>query len=441
MPAICFYFQVHQPYRLRPYSFFDIGEPGPARYFDEGRNAEIVKRVAAKCYVPVNRLLLNLIHRHEGRFSVAFSITGTALDQIARYTPQVLASFDALAETGHVEFLAETDNHSLSALYSWSEFEAEVAAHRSRITSRFGRAPVVFRNTELIYSDALAPHVERLGFAGVLCDGVPRILGGRTPGRLFRAAGTERLVVLTKYPQLSDDIAFRFSDRNWKEWPLTAPKFASWVRALEGNFETVNLFMDYETFGEHQWSPTGVLEFLSALPEAVLRYPENRFATPGELVRSLAPVGELSSPDWISWADVDRDLTAWVGNDLQKEAARAIYELQEPVLARGDEQLITTWRRLLTSDHFYYMCLKWFADGDVHKYFSPYQSPYDAYIYYMNVVNDLRWRLGLDHRIGRHRSAAPAVPAAPAAPAAPALPAAPPAPRMPRRTPRRSGGA
>ena len=402
MPAVCLYFQVHQPWRLRHYSVFDIGQKtgGPPDYFDEARNAAIVQRVAAKCYAPVNRLLLDLLHRHKGKFKVAFSVTGTALDQLAQHAPHILKSFDALAATGNVEFLCETDYHSLSALYSWDEFDQQVALHKKRMKALCGSEPTVFRNTELIYRDDLAQRVEQLGFKGILTDGVPRILQGRSPGYAYRAAGTKQLVVLTKNPELSDDIAFRFSDRNWKEWPLTAPKFASWVRALEGKADTINLFMDYETFGEHQWSPTGVLEFLSAMPEEVLKYPENRFASPSELVRDLKPQGEYCVSEWISWADVDRDLTAWLGNALQTEAAKSIYDLEGAVKASGDATLLTTWRRLLTSDHLYYMCLKWFADGDVHKYFSPYESPYDAYIYFMNAVADLRARLGLDLPVG-----------------------------------------
>ena len=400
MPAICLYFQVHQPWRLRHFSVFDIGQSGPPAYFDDAKNAAIVQRVAAKCYAPVNRLLLDLLRRHKGKFTCAFSVTGTALDQIAHYAPHVLKSFDALAATGSVEFLCETDNHSLSALYSWDEFDQEVLLHKQRITTLCGTAPTVFRNTELIYRDDLGQRVEQLGFTGILTDGVPRILQGRSPGFAYRAVNTKQLVVLTKNPELSDDIAFRFSDRNWKEWPLTAGKFAAWVRALEGKADTINLFMDYETFGEHQWSPTGVLEFLSALPEEVLKYPENRFARPSDLVRDLTPQGEYRVPEWISWADIDRDLTAWLGNALQLEAARSIYDLESAVKAKNDPVLLTTWRRLLTSDHFYYMCLKWFADGDVHKYFSPYESPYDGYIYFMNAVADLRARLGMDLPVG-----------------------------------------
>jgi alpha-amylase len=401
MPAVCFYFQVHQPFRLRPFTIFDVGAGERPAYFDDAKNAEIIKRVAEKCYRPTNRLLHELIDRHAGRFSVTFSLTGTVLDQLAAHAPDVLESFRALAATGHVELLCETDNHSLSAVLDWNEFALEVAAHKQRIAALFGAAPMIFRNTELIYNDELARRVEQLGFSGILIDGVPRVLAGRSPGHLYTAAGTDRLAVLPKNSQLSDDIAFRFSSRAWSEWPLTAPKFAAWVRALEGSVETVNLFLDYETFGEHQWESTGIFDFLAALPGEILRYPENRFVTPSTLVRELPPRGTLQTTDWISWADIDRDLTAWLGNSLQREAARQVYELRDAVQASGDADLLQAWQRLLTSDHFYYMCLKWFADGDVHKYFSPYGSPYDAYIYYINVLQDIRVRCGIERVAGR----------------------------------------
>lgn len=401
MPAVCFYFQVHQPYRLRPFTIFDVGAGEVPSYFDDAKNAEIVRRVADKCYRPANRLLLDLIDRHEGAFSVAFSLTGTVIDQLAAYAPDVLESFKALAATGCVEVLGETDNHSLSAVMDWSEFAIEVAAHRERITRVFGVAPKVFRNTELIYNDELASQVEALGFAAILIDGVPRILGHRSPGHIYTAANPTGLALLPKNSRLSDDIAFRFSNQGWSEWPLTAPKFAAWVRALDGTDETVNLFLDYETFGEHQWESTGIFDFLAALPAAVLRYPENRFVTPGALVRDLPSRGALHTADWISWADVDRDLTAWLGNNLQREAVRQVYALRDAVRASNDARLLHSWQRLLTSDHFYYMCLKWSADGDVHKYFSPYGSPYDAYIHYVNVLQDLRVRCGVERVAGR----------------------------------------
>jgi alpha-amylase len=406
MPAVCFYFQVHQPYRLRPFTVFDIGQPGPPAYFDEARNAAIIERVAAKCYLPVNAILLELIRRHHGRFRVAFSVSGTTFDQLAEHVPAAIASFEELAATGCVEFLCETSHHSLAALFSWDEFRDQVLAQRERIRQFCGVEPTIFRNTELIYSDELAAHVAELGFAGILADGVPRILGGRTPGHLYSAAGHPELAVLCKHPSLSDDIAFRFSNRGWSEWPLTAPTYASWIRGLEGTEETVNLFMDYETFGEHQWKDSGILEFLDALPTALLRYPGNRFATPAELARTLPRRGEFSSADWISWADVDRDLTAWLGNSLQWDAGRSIYALRDAVLGSGDNALVRAWRRLLASDHLYYMCLKWAADGDVHKYFSPYESPYAAFINFMNVVSDLRLRCGLDEAAGRPVTAA-----------------------------------
>lgn len=401
MPAVCFYFQVHQPFRLRPFTIFDVGAGDHPAYFDDAKNAEIIRRVADKCYRPTNRLLLDLIDRYAGKFSVTFSLTGTVIDQLSAHAPDVLESFKALAATGHVELLCETDNHSLSAVLDWDEFAREVAAHRQRMADVFGAAPTIFRNTELIYSDELARRVEQLGFAGILIDGVPRVLAGRVPGHVYGAAGSRRIAVLPKNSQLSDDIAFRFSNQSWSEWPLTAPKFAAWVSALEGTEETVNLFLDYETFGEHQWESTGIFDFLGALPAEILRYPENRFATPSMLVRELPSRGTLQTTDWISWADIDRDLTAWLGNSLQREAARQVYELREAVQASGDPGLVQVWRRLLTSDHFYYMCLKWFADGDVHKYFSPYGSPYDAYIYYLNVLQDIRVRCGVERVAGR----------------------------------------
>jgi alpha-amylase len=401
MPAVCFYFQVHQPYRLRPFTIFDVGADSRPSYFDEAKNAEIIKRVADKCYRPTNALLLEQIRQHGDKFSVAFSLTGTVIEQLAAHAPDVLDSFRALAKTGQVELLCETDLHSLSAVFDWNEFAIEVEAHKRRITDVFGVTPTTFRNTELIYSDALARQVERLGFSAVLLDGVPRVLGGRSAGHVYTAAGTNRLPILTKNSQLSDDIAFRFSSRAWSEWPLTAPKFAAWVRALAGADDTVNLFLDYETFGEHQWESTGIFDFLRALPAEILRYPENRFVTPATLARTVPSQGLIDCPDWISWADIDRDLTAWLGNSLQHEAARQVYDLREPVLASGDAALIQSWQRLLTSDHFYYMCLKWFADGDVHKYFSPYGSPYDAYIYYINVLQDIRVRCGIERVAGR----------------------------------------
>jgi alpha-amylase len=392
MPSVCFYFQVHQPHRLRRYGLFDIGQRSD--YFDEHKNREVAQKVAHKCYLPMNRLLLELIERHEGAFKVAFSITGTALEQFERFCPDVLESFQRLVATGCVELLAETYHHSLAFLADRGEFDAQLDLHRARIEALFGTTPQVFRNTELIFSNEVAQHVAERGFRGVLAEGAERVLGWRSPHFVYAPAGRPDVKLLLKSYRLSDDIAFRFGDRRWPDHPLSAEKFAGWIHAVNGLGHVVNLFMDYETFGEHQWVETGIFEFMRHLPRAVLAHPEGAFVTPTEAVRAFPAIAELDVPDFVSWADVERDLTAWTGNAMQRSALAAVFELREPVLESGDPALIEDWRRLTTSDHFYYMCTKWFADGDVHKYFSPYESPYEAYIAMLNVLSDLALRAG-----------------------------------------------
>ena len=391
MPSVCFYFQVHQPHRLRPYGVFDIGRRHD--YFDEALNASVLRKVAAKCYLPMNAVLEDLIDRTEGRFKVAFSITGTALDQMSRFSPEVIESFQRLARTGAVEFLAETYHHSLSFLASTDEFEEQVELHSRRIEELFGERPRVFRNTELIYSNALARKVESMDFSGVLAEGADRLLAWRSPHFLYSAASTAGLPVLLKSYRLSDDIAFRFGNRAWEGWPLTAEKFAGWLQRVNGCGEAINLFMDYETFGEHQWAETGIFDFVRALPEAVLEHAEMDFATPSEVIARYPIRGEIDAADFVSWADTERDLTAWLGNPMQRAAFDSLYALRDDVIASGDAALLGDFRSLTTSDHFYYMCTKFFADGDVHKYFSPYESPYEAHIAFMNVLGDLAQRL------------------------------------------------
>lgn len=391
MPSICLYFQVHQPHRLRRYSVFDIGRS--REYFDDALNRAVMEKVAAKCYLPMNLLLLELIQRHEGRFRVAFSVSGTALEQLETYAPEALASFQALAGTGCVEFLAETEYHSLSFIFDRAEFDQQVSSHAARIERLFGQRPLVFRNTELIFSNALAHHLQGR-FRAVLAEGVDRILAWRSPNFLYTAETAPGIKLLLKHYKLSDDIAFRFGNRGWEEYPVTAEKYARWVDAVNGGGEVVNLFMDYETFGEHQWADTGIFEFMKELPSVLLRHPDNRFMTPREVAAAFEPRGVLDVHDFISWADLERDLSAWLGNAMQRVAARALYQMRETVLEEGGEEEIRAWRRLSTSDHLYYMCTKWFTDGDVHKYFNPYESPYEAYIAFMNVLNDLAWRLG-----------------------------------------------
>lgn len=387
MPAVCFYFQVHQPYRLRHYTYFDIGNSH--FYEDEDANCDILLKVARKCYLPMNALLLQSIKDHAGKFRVSFSISGTALDQFEAYAPEVLQSYKDLVDTGHVEILSETYNHSLSFLFSPNDFAEQVQKHDQRVKDLFGYTPKVFRNTELIYNNSLARAIEDMGFAGILTEGADHVLGWRSPNFVYQPVGCVKLKLLLKNYSLSDDIAFRFSDQNWADFPLDADKFARWAHEVNGSGDIINLFMDYETFGEHQWEHTGIFPFMQDLPGKILANPEFSFKTPSEVIADYSPVAKLDVPQFISWADAERDLTAWLGNDMQKDAIESIYRMEAAIKETNDAGMLSTWRRLQTSDHFYYMCTKWFSDGDVHKYFNPYGTPYDAYINYMNVLADL----------------------------------------------------
>ena len=393
MPSVCMYFQVHQPWRLRRYSFLNPHPRGV--YFDDAKNEEIMQKVASKCYLPANQVLLDLIRRHEGRFRISFSITGVALEQMMRFSPETILSFQRLSQTGCVEFLGETYHHSLASLYDREEFSAQVAAHAQLMRELFEVSPSVFRNTELIYSDQIGALVSTLGYQAVLAEGADDILAWRSPNFIYHVENHPQTRLLLKNYRLSDDIAFRFSNRGWSEWPLTAEKYARWIHQIAGAGESVNLFMDYETFGEHQWESTGIFAFLEHLPGAILANPEWLFLTPTETVARYPASAALSVPRVTSWADIERDTTAWQGNMMQRGALERAYELGRRVKEIADPQLLRTWRSLLTSDHFYYMCTKWFADGDVHAYFSPYESPYEAFVNYMNVLKDFRVRLGL----------------------------------------------
>lgn len=390
MASVCFYFQVHQPFRLRRYSVFDTDHG----YFDDHRNAQILNKVAGKCYLPTTRLILDLVRKHDGKFRVAYSLTGCVIDQLKQHCPEMIRLLTDLARTGCCEFLGETYYHSLSFLYSRDEFLAQVNRHAVLMEELFGRRPTVFRNTELIYSNDVAGCVASMGgYQGIIAEGADHILGYRSPNYLYWPHGTNSLKLLLKNYRLSDDIAFRFSNRGWTEWPLTADKFTKWVSQINGDGFVCNLFMDYETFGEHQWSDTGIFDFLAALPGEVLKSGVNNFKTPSQCARDYEAVGEYDVPHMISWADTERDLSAWLGNAMQSNALHELYKLEAPIKATGDDDLLEDWRRLTTSDHFYYMCTKYFADGDVHKYFNPYESPYDSYINFMNVLDNLRSRV------------------------------------------------
>ncbi len=395
MLTVCPYFHVHQPYRVKRYRVFDIGKD--EQYFNEEghndlNNRRIIDKVANKSYRPMNNLLRDMLNDHP-QFRFALSFSGTVLDQFEEYAPDVLESFQELVASGRVEILADTYHHSLSFFYSVPEFERQVNQHRAKIESLFGQTPKVFRNTELSYRNDLAKWCEDNDYEGIMAEGWDPILGWRSPNFLYRPVGCSKIKVLLKNYKLSDDVAFRFGNRQWSSWPLSAETYADWVLSHHGNGHTINLFMDYETFGEHQWEDTGIFNFMRSLPEYLLKHPDTTFCTPSETVANYDAVGEIDVPSVLTWADTDRDLTAWVGNDIQRDAISATFAMESDVLSSGDEVLIENWRRLTTSDHFYYMCTKWSADGDVHAYFSPYQSPYDAYVAFMNALSDLQLRV------------------------------------------------
>ncbi|MCR4824215.1 MAG: glycoside hydrolase family 57 protein [Bacteroidales bacterium] len=382
--SICLYFQVHQPTRLRLYRFFDIGKD--SHYYDDFANRTILKRIAQKCYLPMNELMLEAIKKNKGKFKLAFSISGSALEQFDRYAPEVIESFRKLAETGCVEFLCETYNHSLSSLSSKQEFEHQVLKHKATVEQYFGVTPKTFRNTELIYSDGIGSMVYDLGFKTMLTEGARHIMGWRSPNYVYNNDFKPGLKLLLRNYSLSDDIAFRFSDRGWKEWPLTTEKFVDWLKAAEG--EIVNLFMDYETFGEHQGAECGIFEFMRALPDAVAKDKDLEFVTPERAAAKHKSVADLSVPQPISWADEERDVTAWLGNELQQDAFNKLYGLEEKLSILNDAALWADYGHLQESDHLYYMCTKFFSDGEIHKRFNPYDTPYEAFINYMNVLSD-----------------------------------------------------
>lgn len=399
MKSVVLYLHVHQPYRISPYSIFAAGYDhdyfADRRAKNDAQNEVVLKKVAEKSYFPTNAMLKDLLVKYPG-FKVSLSITGTFIDQCEAWAPEILDSFKELVQTGRVEIVAETYHHSLAFFYSRDEFERQVTMHREKIASLFGVTPRVFRNTELSYYDEVGRWADGAGYKAVLAEGWDPILGWRSPNFVYRPPHTESIKLLLKNYRLSDDIAFRFSNRAWGEWPLTVDKYMTWLPS--GEEQVVNLFMDYETFGEHQWGDTGIFDFMR---EFVRRVSDDQWFD----FRTVSEAAELESKDvvempyTVTWADTERDLSAWLGNAMQQEALRCLYELESVVIDSGDLQLIEDWRRLQTSDHVYYMCTKWFRDGDVHAYFSPYDSPYDAFIYFMNALRDMRWRI-LEHHKG-----------------------------------------
>jgi alpha-amylase len=392
--AIVLYLHVHQPYRIRHYTIFDTSNDH--NYFDAHNDAKtsnerIIHKVSEKSYIPTNRKLLDLLNRHP-EFKLSLSITGTVLEQFEKYSPATLKSFQELVATGRVEIVGETYHHSLAFFYSLAEFEMQVKMHREKVEQLFNQTPKVFRNTELGYNNDLAYWADRAGYKAVLAEGWDPVLGWRSPNFVYRPSYTNQIRLLMKNYKLSDDIAFRFGDRNWSEWPLTADKFTHWLSEA-GEATNFNLFMDYETFGEHQWSESGIFDFLSHMPEQWLKTDGHTFMTVSEAADNFDPVDQVDTPNTTTWADTERDLSAWLGNPMQQQAINALYDLQTNIIKSGDFALIDDWRRLQTSDHFYYMCTKWFNDGDIHAYFSPYDTPYEAFTNFMNSYHDLRFRL------------------------------------------------
>ena len=385
--SICIYFQIHHPERLRKYQFFDIGKKH--NYFDNYANRSELEDLAENCYLPANALLLDLIKKYEGKFKVAFSISGSAIDQLEMHTPEVIRSFQELAQTGQVEFLAETYSHSLASLSEdTDEFELQVKRHSAAIKELFGKKPVTFRNTSLIYSDKIGKRVADLGFKTMLTDGAKHVLGWKSPNFIYKNALDENLNLLLKNSKLSDDIAIRFSDRNWSEYPPTSEKYADWVSHSLQDTEVLNLFMNYEVIGHYNRAESGIFDFLRYFIQQIAENPNYQFLLPKEVTKKHTAKDILPVPYPISWTDEERDITSWLGNELQKEAFTELFKIQPLVKKKKNAELNEDYSRLQASEHFYFMRTKLFSGADYHKYILPYESPYEAFINYMNVLSD-----------------------------------------------------
>jgi len=392
MRTLCLNFQLHQPFRLKKYHFFDIGKD--SYYYDDFKNKSIITKVAKNCYLPTNQVLLDLIKIYGDTFKVSFSISGLALDQLEMYAPEVIESFQKLAKTGNVEFIGELYAHSLASLISEEELVQQIKLYNQKIKRMFNTAPKVFRNTEMIYNDNIGEIVSKLGFDAIMTEGANHILGWKSPHFVYYNPVAPKLKILLRHYELSDDIAFRFSDRSWAAWPLTTEKYVSWLNGLEPSDKLVNLTMAYESFGEHHKADTGILAFLKALPNTLHQKSDFRLATPSEVIQKHTPKASLHIPDTISWSDAEKDLTAWLGNEMQEEAFEKLYKLQSIVSKIKDKAIQRDWLYLQASDHFFYMSTKYYADEEVHNYFNPYDSPYEAFINYMNILSDFIRRIG-----------------------------------------------
>jgi alpha-amylase len=390
MKTICFYFQIHQPFRLKRYRFFDIGNDH--YYYDDFQNEEIIRQIAERCYVPANQTLLEMIKTSQGKFKAAFSISGTALEQMEIYTPEVIDGFRELAKTGNVEFLAETYAHSLASLGDQEEFKEQVILHQNKIYNLFGVKPKVFRNTELIYSDEISHTVYQLGYKGMLTEGAKHILGWKSPNYIYTSAIHPQLKLLLKNDRFSEDISIRFHNYSWSEYPLTADKYISWIASTPAEEQIINLFMNYDVLGSFHPAESGIFEFFKALP----RFAEEKgigFSLPSEVFALLKPAGPISVLYPMSWVDEEKDCSSWMGNVLQQEAFGKITGISERVRLIEDRRIRQDWNYLQSSDHFYYMNTK--HPGE--KGFSPYDNPYDAFNNYMNVLSDFIFRVNAQY--------------------------------------------
>ena len=385
MKTICFYFQIHQPFRLKRYRFFDIGNDH--YYYDDFQNEEIMRRIAERTYLPGNKVIMDMIKSSGGKFKITFSISGTALEQMEIYTPEVIDSFKELAKTGNVEFLAETYAHSLSSLGDEEEFKAQVKKHKEKIYSLFGVKPKVFRNTELIYSDDIATAVYQMGFRGMITEGAKHILGWKSPNYTYTSSVQPLLKLLLKNDRFSEDLSVRFNNYSWSEYPLTADKYMSWIADTPESEQLICLFMNYEVLGSLHPAETGIFDFFKALPRFAAEKGIS-FSMPSEIFSLLKPIDNISSPYPISWVDEEKDCSSWLGNILQKEAFEVLNKLGERVRLSNNRRLLQDWMYLQSSDHFYYMNTK-----RGHVGFSPYDNSYDAFNNYMNVLSDFIERL------------------------------------------------
>ena len=382
--SICLYFQVHQPTRLRLYRFFDIGKD--SHYYDDFANRTVIRRAVQDCYLPMNAILLDLLKAHKGKFKLAFSISGATLELFERYAPEVIDSFKALADTGSVEFLCETYYHSLASVASQAEFKHQVLKQKDMIEQLFGVKPVTFRNTELIYNDSIGAAVYDMGFKTMLTEGAKHVLGWRSPDYVYSCAAQPKLNLLMRNYSLSNDIAVRFSNTSWDVWPLTAEKYVEWLRGADGDI--VNLFMDYEAFGIFHPAGSGIFDFMRALPAAVLADGTMQFVTPAQAVKKLKSVGPLEVEDAISWSSVESDMAVYLGNELQQDAFNKLYELTEKLSILNDPVLWADFGHLQESANFYYMSTQFFSDGMPRKFANQYETPYEAFINYMNILSD-----------------------------------------------------